>query len=80
MIKKLFSSKLTSTVSGEFAVIGLKITDTESFHKIGIILALASFAILFVGLAAHMVSETTDKAPAKKNRRSNRRSHTSRAN
>lgn len=78
MIKKLFTSKLTSTVSGEFAVIGLKITDTASFHKVGIILAAVSFSLLLVGMVVHMKSETATKAPVKRSRR-NRRSHTSRA-
>ena len=79
MIKNIFNSKLTSSISADFAVIGLKITDTESFHKLGIILAIASFTLLFVGMVAHMKGATTPKASAKRSRR-NRRSHTSRAN
>jgi len=81
MIKKIFSSKLTSTVSGEFAVIGLKLVDTEAHYLryAGTILAVASIALLFAGLAVHAKKDSATKVPARRSHRNNRRSRASHA-
>ena len=74
MIKKLFISKLTSSVAAEFGVIGLKIVEIGSFHKIGICLAVVSFTLLLVGMVVHAQNEAVANAPAttKRSRQSRR--------
>ena len=72
MIKKLLASKITSTASAEFGVIGLKIVDTETFRHVGIILAVISFIIFLVCLAVHAKHEavaTTVPATVKRSRK-----------
>jgi len=81
MIKKLLTSKITSTASAEFGVIGLKIVDTETFRHVGIILAIISFVLFLVCLAVHAKHEaiaTNVPATNAKHSRSNRRSRASR--
>jgi hypothetical protein len=81
MIKKLLSSKITSTASAEFGVVGLKIVDTETFRHVGIILAVISFVIFLICLAFHAKHEviaTTVPAATTKHNRNNRRSRASR--
>ncbi len=80
MIKKLLASKITSTASAEFGVVGLKIIDTETFRHIGIVLAFISFVIFLVCLAVHAKHETvaTTAPTTTKHNRSNRRSRASR--
>ena len=81
MIKKLLTSKITSTASAEFGVVGLKIIDTETFRHVGIFLAVISFVLFLVCLAVHAKHEavaTTVPAATTKHNRSNRRSRASR--
>jgi hypothetical protein len=79
MIKNIFNSKVTTAASGEFIVIGLKLTDTEAhvLRLAGIILAVASLTVLTIGLAMHAKHEAAANKPASGKRK---RSHASRAN
>jgi len=73
----MLTSKITSTASAEFGVIGLKIVDTETFRHIGIILAAISFIIFLVCLAVHAKHEVVAAsvpATTTKHSRINRRS------
>ena len=76
MIKNLFASKVTTAASGEFIVIGLKLSDTEAhvLRMAGIILAAASLTVLTIGLALHAKYEAAANKPAssKRTRKSNR--------
>ena len=81
MIKNIINSKVTTAASGEFIVIGLKLTDTEAhvLRMAGIILAVASLTVLTIGLAMHAKHEAAANKPAS-GKRKNKRSHASRAN
>jgi mannitol-specific phosphotransferase system IIBC component len=83
MIKNIFNSKITSAASGEFIVIGLKLTDTQAhvLRLTGIALAALSLTVLAIGLAMHAQHEAAAKnlASAKHTHKA-RRSHASRAN
>lgn len=82
MIKNFLASKLTTTASGEFAVIGLKLTAEPHFLRVaGITLAAISLTVLAIGLAIHAKHETAAAKPAagKRTRKGNR-SRVSRAN
>jgi hypothetical protein len=81
MIKKLITSKISSTASGECVIIGVKLADAEA-HAIrwfGLLLLLLSIAVLLYDWHHKATPEVVPTVPttAKRTRR-NRRSHSSR--
>ena len=75
MIKNIFASKVTTAASGEFAIIGLKLTAEPHFLRTaGIVLAAVSLTVLAIGIAVHAKHEAAANKPAssKRTRKSNR--------
>ena len=76
MIKKLITSKISATASGECVIIGVKLTDSEA-HAIrlfGLLLLLASVAVLLYHWHHKATAETVSigSNPFKRSRRSRR--------
>jgi len=82
MIKNLLSSKITTTASGEFAIIGLKLSaEPHVLRMAGIVLAAVSLTVLAIGMVLHAKHETIASKPVgRKHTRKSNRSRTSRAN
>jgi len=83
MIKKLFTSKLTSAASGECVIIGLKLTDAEAhaLRFLGLVLFLISLSVLAYEWHHKATAEAVAAVPVSANRsRRNRRSRAPRAN
>jgi len=86
MIKKIIGAKITSTITTETIVIGLKLVDSEGhlLKMFGTGLALLSATLLLVCWANHGESTVTAAAPAtvattKRARKNARSSRTSRS-
>jgi hypothetical protein len=83
MIKNFLASKITTTASGEFIVIGLKLSDTQAhtLRLAGMILAAASLTVLLIGLAVHAKHEAAaNHLTSTQRTRKGSRSRVSRAN
>ena len=82
MIKKIIRAKITSTITAETTVIGLKLVDAEGhFLKMfGTSLAVISAMILLICWAAHAKSEPATAHTLKHSRKNSRRSRAPRAN
>jgi len=80
MIKKLFTSKLTSAASGECVIIGLKLTDAEAhaLRFFGLVLFLVSLSVLAYEWHHKSTASEVTIAPAATTKRS-RRNRRSRA-